>query len=205
MACFKKAGGNMYAIIRTGGKQYKVQAGDRLKVEKVDHVLGSEFDVTDILMIGGDSTHIGQPTVKNAKVTVVVTKQTKDSKVIVFKKKRRKGYRKFKTHRQPYSELFIKAITSPDGKVAKADSEAKVVDIVAQRAERIEAKVAARKERVSKKSTDEADVKVTKKATAAKKTVTKKKTSKKAAPKKTTKRKASKTAAKKKTTKKASK
>ena len=87
----------MYAIIQTGGKQYRVQPGDRLKVEKLADALGAEVNLTDVLMIGGEATHVGQPLVKNAIVTVVVTKQTKDKKVIIFKKKRRKGYRKFAT------------------------------------------------------------------------------------------------------------
>jgi large subunit ribosomal protein L21 len=86
----------MFAIIRTGGKQYKVQAGDLIRVEKLENALGSEFEVVDVLMIGGDaSTVIGQPTVKNAKVGVVVTQQSRERKVLVFKKKRRQGYRTF--------------------------------------------------------------------------------------------------------------
>ncbi len=112
----------MYAIIKTGGKQYKVQAGDVLQVEKVDHDLGSEFNIEDILMIGGDKAHVGTPHVKNAKVTVIVTKQARTRKVIVFKKKRRQGYRKFATHKQDFTEIFVKSITSPDGEVSKSDS-----------------------------------------------------------------------------------
>lgn len=190
----------MYAIIRTGGKQYKVQPGDRLKVEKVDQALGSEFDVTDVLLVGGETTHVGQPTVKNAKVTVVVTKQTKDKKVYVFKKKRRQGYRRFGTHRQPYSELFIKSITSPDGKVAKAETEANVVDVDALRVQRVEDKVAARKERAQNKSKTAEAPKAAKKAAAPKKKVAKKAAGKKGGAKKTAKK-----AAAKKTTKKSAK
>ncbi|WP_374076416.1 50S ribosomal protein L21 [Bdellovibrio bacteriovorus] len=96
----------MYAIIRTGGKQYKVQAGDVLQVDKLEQKLGAEFDINEILMVGGESTHVGQPLVKGAKVTVVVTKQAKTRKEIVFKKKRRQGYRKFATHKQEFTELF---------------------------------------------------------------------------------------------------
>ncbi len=126
----------MYAIIRTGGKQYRVQPGDVIRVEKLEQKLGSEFDVTDILMVGGETPVLGQPTVKNAAVTVVVTKQTKDRKVIIFKKKRRQGYRRFKTHRQPFTELFVKAI-SLDGKTEKTDAQAKVVDVAQARIDRI--------------------------------------------------------------------
>lgn len=182
----------MYAIIRTGGKQYKVQAGDVLRIEKLDTKLGSEMDLTDVLMIGGDAPVVGQPTVKNAKVTVVVTKQTKDKKVIIFKKKRRQGYRRFKTHRQPFTEIFVKSITSPDGKIAKADASANVVDVEQKRADKqtakIEAKKAAaasREKREEKKTVKKVAKKVTKKAPAKKTAVkaksgAKKKTTKKA-------------------------
>lgn len=187
----------MYAIIRTGGKQYKVQAGDVLQVDKLEQKLGAEFDINEILMVGGESTHVGQPLVKGAKVTVVVTKQAKTRKEIVFKKKRRQGYRKFATHKQEFTELFVKAITSPDGKVAKTDESANVVDVTAVRAEKAQARVAARKERAESKGTAE----VVKKA--AKKAVAKKKVAKKAVKK--TAKKATKTGAKKKAAKKTSK
>ena len=100
----------MYAIIKTGGKQYKVQAGDVLQIEKLEQDLGSEFNIDQVLMIGGDKAHVGTPIVKNAKVTVVVTKQARTKKVIVFKKKRRQGYRKFATHKQDFTEIFVKSI-----------------------------------------------------------------------------------------------
>jgi large subunit ribosomal protein L21 len=132
----------MYAIIRTGGKQYRVQPGDVIRVEKLENKLGSEFEMTDILMVGGETPVLGQPVVKNAKVTVVVTKQTKDRKVIIFKKKRRQGYRRFKTHRQHFTELFVKAI-SLDGKVAKTDAKAKVSDVSKERQDRILARTTA--------------------------------------------------------------
>ncbi|PIS10515.1 MAG: 50S ribosomal protein L21 [Bdellovibrio sp. CG10_big_fil_rev_8_21_14_0_10_47_8] len=129
----------MYAIIRTGGKQYKVQPGDIIRVEKLENALGTEFDVTDVLLVGGETAAVGSPTVENAKVTVVVTKQTRDKKVVIFKKKRRQGYRRFKTHRQPFTELFVKSI-SMDGKTAKADETANVIDVDAERKNRIAAR-----------------------------------------------------------------
>ena len=144
----------MYAIIKTGGKQYKVQAGDILQVEKLDQDLGAEFNISDILMIGGDKAHVGTPLVKNASVTVVVTKQAKTKKVIVFKKKRRQGYRKFGTHKQFFTELFIKSITSPDGQVSKTDETPVVKDMAALRIERIENKVADHIARVSVRNSD---------------------------------------------------
>lgn len=116
----------MYAIIRAGGKQYTVKPGDVLRVEKLDGELGTEVVLTDVLMVGGDKTFVGAPMVDSAKVTAVVTNQARGPKVIIFKKKRRQGYRHTGGHRQSYTELFIKAITSPEGKTAKAESEAQV-------------------------------------------------------------------------------
>ena len=138
----------MYAIIRTGGKQYRVQPGDVIRVEKLSQDLGSEFDLTDVLMVGGENSVVGQPTVPNAKVTVVITKQAKDRKVIIFKKKRRQGYRRLKGHRQPFTEIFVKSI-SLNGKVAKTDQEAKVVDVQKERDEKIQARTQAKIERNS--------------------------------------------------------
>lgn len=179
----------MYAIIKTGGKQYKVQAGDILQVEKVDHDLGSEFNIDEILMIGGDKSHVGTPTVKNAKVTVVVTKQARHRKVIVFKKKRRQGYRKFATHKQHFTELFIKSITSPDGQTSKTEATPVVMDMALIRKERIEQKMADRVARVSKQApVESAEAKPVKKATAKKKAATKTASAAKKAPKATAKK-----------------
>lgn len=184
----------MYAVIRTGGKQYRVQPGDVIRVEKLDNALGTELKLTDVLLVGGDTTVIGQPTVKNAEVTVVVTKQTKDKKVIIFKKKRRQGYRRFKTHRQPFTELFVKAI-SLDGKTAKSDSDANVVDVDQVRRDKIADRSVAKRERAEAgtKSAEPKAKKVAKKAAPkAKAKTAKKKTVKKAAKKtaKTAKKKA---------------
>ncbi len=128
----------MYAIIRAGGKQYRVQPGDVLRIEKVEADLGTELDLTDVLAIGGDQLLVGEPTVKNAKVTVVVTNQRKAPKIIIFKKKRRQGYRRLTGHRQPYTEIFVKAISSPAGTVT-AEGKAKVFD-PAKKQERVERK-----------------------------------------------------------------
>jgi len=181
----------MYAIIRTGGKQYTVKPGDVLQVEKLDKELGSEFDINEVLLIGGDTVHTGQPLVKNAKVTAVITKQSRTRKILVFKKKRRQSYRKFATHRQLFTEVFIKSITSPDGKVTKSDETPVVVDAAEVRDQKLQGLMDARKERVQNKSKTE-------KAEPVKKASVKK-VAKKAAPKKA----AKKPAAKKKTVKKA--
>ncbi len=193
----------MYAIFKAGGKQYKVKAGDTVRVEKLEKDLGSEFDVSEVLYVGGEKVYVGEPTVDKAKVTVVVTQQTKAPKVIVFKKKRRQGYRRLKGHRQQFTELFVKSITTPDGDTDATDKKAKVIDHVANtekkekaRLDAIEAKRQSKKtggdkEAVTKKKTKKktATKKASSKKTAAKKTTTKKKTAKKATSKKTTKKK----------------
>ncbi|HVK61707.1 MAG TPA: 50S ribosomal protein L21 [Bdellovibrionales bacterium] len=120
----------MYAIIRAGGKQYKVQAGDTVRVEKIEKNLGDTFDLAEVLMVGGDKTFVGAPLVQNAKVTVVVTRQAKAPKVIVFKKKRRQGYRRMQGHRQLFTELFVQSITTPEGQSVKTDKKATVIDPV---------------------------------------------------------------------------
>jgi len=194
----------MYAIIRTGGKQYKVQAGDVLQVEKLDQDLGKEFVISDVLMIGGEAAHIGQPTVKDASVTVVVTKQARSRKVIVFKKRRRHGYRVFNTHKQDFTELFIKAIAAPGGKVVKAETTPNVVDMAAVRTQRVADKQVARKERAQAAVGGGKAAAETLKAEA-KKVATKKKVTKKATAKKATKKPAKKAGAKKKVAKKTSK
>ncbi|MCB0390448.1 MAG: 50S ribosomal protein L21 [Bdellovibrionales bacterium] len=155
----------MYAILKTGGKQYKVQAGDVIRVEKLMKDIGSEFDLTEVLCVSGDETYVGEPVLSNAKVTVVVTNQAKAPKVIVFKKKRRQGYRRLKGHRQLYTELFVKSITAPNGETVNADSKPHVFDPV-KREERLK-KIAEEKA---------ADKKSAAKKPAAKKTATKKKT-----------------------------
>ncbi len=195
----------MYAIIKTGGKQYKVQAGDILQVEKLEQDLGSEFNISEILMVAGEKAHVGTPLVKNATVTVVVTKQAKTRKVIVFKKKRRQGYRKFGTHKQHFTELFIKSITSPDGEISKTDETPLVKDMAALRIQRIDDKIADRVARVSVRNSDvEAAVETKPAKKAAAKAAAKKTAKKAAAPKKAkvTSKRSAKKAATKKTTKK---
>jgi large subunit ribosomal protein L21 len=118
----------MYAIVRSGGKQYRVRPGDTLRVEKLTREVGSEFDLDEVLLVGGEKVQIGNPIVKGAKVTVVVTQQDKAPKVIVFKKKRRQGYRRLRGHRQLFTELFVKAIQTATGEVMEAEKKAQVID-----------------------------------------------------------------------------
>lgn len=190
----------MYAIIRAGGKQYKVEAGDTVRVEKLEKNLGDTFDLPEVLMVGGDKTFVGAPLVQNAKVTAVVTRQAKAPKIIVFKKKRRQGYRRMQGHRQLFTELFIQSITTPEGQVVKTDRSAQVIDPAKSQA-RKEAAAAKQKEtRGAKGSTVEG---APKKRAAAGTVGSKKKTAKKAGAKKTaTKKAAGKTAGAKKTAKK---
>lgn len=100
----------MYAIIQTGGKQYKVVAGDTIRVEKLALETGANHVFDQVLAIGGDSLTVGTPTVAGATVTAKVTDQGKNKKVIVYKFKKKKGFHKKKGHRQPYTELKIDSI-----------------------------------------------------------------------------------------------
>lgn len=190
----------MYAIIRTGGKQYTVRPGDTLRIEKLPQELGSEFDLGEVLMLGGDKPHIGAPMLSDAKVTAVVTRQAKAPKLIVFKKKRRQGYRRLQGHRQLYTEIFIKAIKSPDGQVFKAETEAQIIDPAKKEARLAKLKEQAQDKKAVKAKRDEKRAKAAEKKAAPKKAAKKTVKKKTAAKKKTTGKK--KTAAKKKTTKK---
>ncbi|MGB1360605.1 MAG: 50S ribosomal protein L21 [Alphaproteobacteria bacterium] len=97
----------MYAIIKTGGKQYKVAKGDVIRVEKVDAEAGKSITIDEVLMIGGEKPVVGAPVVKGASVKAEVVEQTRNKKIIIFKKKRRHNYRRKNGHRQPVSILKI--------------------------------------------------------------------------------------------------
>jgi len=101
-----------YAIIRTGGKQYQVSAGSLVRVEKIAGKVGDTVELKDVLAVfEGDTARIGQPTIEGAVVTARIVEQDKAKKVVVFKKKRRKGYRVKKGHRQMFTALEISEIT----------------------------------------------------------------------------------------------
>jgi large subunit ribosomal protein L21 len=100
----------MYAVIKTGGKQYKVSEGDLLKVEKIDGAVGDSIELSEVLMVGGEEVKIGTPLLPGAKVKARIVEQDKDKKVLVFHSKRRKGYRKAYGHRQPITRLKITGI-----------------------------------------------------------------------------------------------
>ena len=102
----------MYAIIETGGKQYKVAQGDTIKVEKLEANEGDKFTFDKVLFVSGDSPKAGVPYVAGATVEASVLEQGKHKKVIAFKYKPKKGYRKKKGHRQPFTALKIESINS---------------------------------------------------------------------------------------------
>ena len=103
----------MYAIIRTGGKQYQVAQGDQLRVEKIDGEIGDTVEINDVLMVvDGETVSIGTPQLENAIVKAKIAEQGKAKKIDVFKKKRRKGYRLKKGHRQQYTALTIEEISA---------------------------------------------------------------------------------------------
>jgi large subunit ribosomal protein L21 len=119
----------MYAVIKTGGKQYRVIAGERLKVEKLDVEVGGKITLDQILMVSnGDETTIGSPIIKGATVNATVLSHGRGDKVMIFKFRRRKHYRKTQGHRQSYTEIQIGEINaatkSAKAKVAKADAKA---------------------------------------------------------------------------------
>ena len=102
----------MYAIVKTGGKQYQVSAGDQLMVEKLEGNIGDSVEFDEVLLIAdGESVSVGRPVVEGAKVTATITEQGKHRKIKVFKRKRRKGYRLMKGHRQPYTALKVSDIS----------------------------------------------------------------------------------------------
>ena len=100
----------MYAIIATGGKQYKVAEGDVIRVEKLGAEAGSTFTFDQVLAVSGDSLTVGNPTVAGATVEASVIGDGKAKKVIVYKYKRKSGYHKKNGHRQQYTEVKIEKI-----------------------------------------------------------------------------------------------
>ena len=102
----------MYAIIATGGKQYKVAEGDVIRVEKLDVEPGKEYVFDQVLAVGGDELVIGQPVVEGASVKATVTKQARAKKVIVYKYKRKTGYHKKNGHRQLFTQVKIEKINA---------------------------------------------------------------------------------------------
>lgn len=102
----------MFAVIQTGGKQYKIAEGETLKVEKLDAVAGDKVTLDQVLLLKDDNgaTKIGDPLVQGAKITALVLEQGRGKKITVYKYKRRKNERKKQGHRQAYTKLLIEKI-----------------------------------------------------------------------------------------------
>jgi large subunit ribosomal protein L21 len=116
----------MFAVIKTGGKQYKVQEGDVIEIEKLDSKEGQKVTFDQVLLVEADGkTLIGTPLVSNAKVQAEVLANFRDEKIIVFKKKRRKQYRKTRGHRQSLTRVKIDQILSGTKAAAKPEPDAK--------------------------------------------------------------------------------
>ncbi len=103
----------MYAVIKTGGKQYRIQVGEKLKVEQLKVEDGSELVIDQVLMVAdGDKVSVGTPLVSGAKVSATVLGQGRHDKVRIFKMRRRKHYQKHQGHRQNYTEIQITGISA---------------------------------------------------------------------------------------------
>ncbi|QNO13597.1 50S ribosomal protein L21 [Alkalicella caledoniensis] len=103
----------MYAIIKTGGKQYKVSEGDVIKVEKLDASIDDVVEINDVLALSnGTSLTVGNPVVEGAKVQVKVLEHDKAKKIIVFKYKPKKNYRRKTGHRQPFTKVVVEKIVN---------------------------------------------------------------------------------------------
>ena len=102
----------MFAVIRTGGKQYKVAKDDVISIERLDGDAGSKITFGEVMMLGGDSPKHGAPLIKGASVTAEVLAQGKGEKVVAFKKKRRKNTHRKRGHRQSFTKVKITAISA---------------------------------------------------------------------------------------------
>ncbi len=115
----------MFAVIKTGGKQYRVEPDDVIRIERIAGEAGDEVAFDDVLMLGADGdTTLGAPLVDGAKVLGTLVEQARGKKIIVFKKKRRKNYRRRNGHRQELSIVRITDIAGPGGKMKAAAKEA---------------------------------------------------------------------------------
>jgi large subunit ribosomal protein L21 len=106
------SGIHMFAIVRTGGKQYKVSVGDQITVERIAGEVGASISLGEILATAGEVAKVGTPLIEGASVTAKILQQPRGTKVIVFKKKRRKNYRRKRGHRQALTVLKIEEISA---------------------------------------------------------------------------------------------
>jgi len=176
----------MYALVRTGGKQYRVAKDDTILVERIAADEGAEVILDDVVMLGdGDKVTIGTPRVEGAAVSATVVSQTRGPKIIIFRRKRRKNHRRTQGHRQDLTLLKINAIAE-DGKSLKP----KAAPAKKAAAKEQPALKAAAKKAAAKKAAPKAEAKAAPKKAAAKKTAAKKTAAKKTAAKKATAKKA---------------
>ena len=177
----------MYAVIRTGGKQYRVAADDVIEIEKVAGEAGEIIEFGEVLMLGGDGApKVGTPTVSGASVAAQVIEQKRADKIIVFKKKRRKNYRRKKGHRQHLTAVRITEILTGGKKPSKAaakpaPAKKETKQDAKKPASKAEAKPAAKK----KETKPAAKAKAPAKKAPVKKAAAKKPAAKKKAPAKT--------------------
>jgi len=172
-----------FAIIQTGGKQYKVSASEILKIERLNNEEGKTVEFKNVLFLNDDkTTEIGNPNIQGAKVEATILKNTKNKTILVFKKRRRKNSRKKYGHRQPISLIRITKIFSKDGKlVAEAPPREKITkEILEAEKTRKQQELKAKKVKSSeklrvKKAVEKIETKTKKSDLTNKKTATKKK------------------------------
>ena len=131
-----------FAVIQTGGKQYKVKAGEILKIEKLDNLkANSKIEFKEVLAYGDDKTaEIGAPKIDGAKVEANLVKNGKNRTVLIFKKRRRKNSRRKNGHRQEFSLIKINKIFSKDGKILSEASKAPKVTKLVEKKEELKSK-----------------------------------------------------------------
>jgi large subunit ribosomal protein L21 len=151
----------LYTVIKTGGKQFKVDTGDIIKVDMIPGEVGAKVTFNDILALGeGEDIKVGTPYVEGAEVVGKILRQAKDKKIIVFKKKRRKGYSRKAGHRQQFTEILIEEIKSQkkaakkapeteDKKVKKDAAETKTISKEEKKPKKKEVQKASKAENVS--------------------------------------------------------
>jgi len=130
----------MYAVVKTGGKQYKVAKDDKIIVDRLEAEAGSALVLDEVLMVAnGDQVNVGSPTVKDAVVGATVLRHTRGDKIMVFRRKRRKNFRRIRGHRQDFTLIQITDIAT-DGKLKPAAKKAETAKPEAKKAEKPAAK-----------------------------------------------------------------
>ena len=125
----------MYAVVKTGGKQYKVAKDDKIVVDRLEAEAGSALVLDEVLMVAnGDQVNVGSPTVKDAVVGATILRHTRGDKIMVFRRKRRKNFRRIRGHRQDLTLIQITDI-APDGKLKSAAKKAETAKPAAKKAD----------------------------------------------------------------------